>query len=174
MFSAPTYIVLDLPPTVGGEVIELRKRFDEYEANLPPEITLSGSSGIGVLCANQDAELVLKAVERVGRKYLPFSTSFVSMERFLGVSIYWLKPKDREPFDTLQMALIAEGIRFESSPFPFNPHCTISATVDLTEEQEHELLNIAIPRQEFVMNTIGVYQLVEGVAVPMRSFCFPP
>lgn len=172
MFSVPTYIVLDLPPTVSAEVVELRKRFDEYEANLPPEITVAGSSGVGVLAANQDSAFMFEAVERVGKKYLPFSTSFVSIERFPGVPIFWLKPKDREPFDSLQSALVAAGVLFESSPFPFNPHCTISAIVDLSDEQECELLSMAIPKQEFVMSTLGVYQLVDGQATPVKSFCF--
>jgi len=172
MFSVPTYIVLNLPPAIGGEVVELRKRFDAYEANLPPEITIAGSSGVGVLGANQTAEVVFEAIERVGKKHLPFLTSFVSMDRFPGVQIFWLRPKDREPFDALQSALVAEGIQFERSPFPFNPHCTISATVELTDMQERELLSMVIPTQEFVMNTLGVFQLVEGQAILMRSFCF--
>ena len=172
MFSAPTYIVLDLPPTVGTEILALRSRYDAFEARLPPEITIAGSSGIGVLNNNQDPEHVFQAIQRVGREHLPFVSVFVSMERFAGVQIFWLKPRDREPFDALQSALVAAGVKFASNPFPFNPHCTISATTELTESQENELLSTAIPRQEFVLAKMCVYRLVEGRASLLRSFTF--
>lgn len=174
MFSAPTYIVLDLPPAVADKVTALRQRFDTFEAGLPPEITIAGSSGLGPLAASQDPTMVFAALERVGRKHLPFATSFVSVERFPGVPIFWLKPRQREPFDALQSARLAEGVLFESSPFPFNPHCTISATVDLTVEQEIELLNMTIPTQAFELTTLDVYQLIEDRAVLLRSFSFQP
>jgi hypothetical protein len=111
VFTAPTYIVLDLPPAVGAEVIALRSRYDAFEAQLPPEITVAGSSGVGVLAEQQDAEHVFQAIQHVGQQHLPFVSAFVSMER--------------------------------------------------------------IPRQEFVLAKLGVYQLVEGRASLLRSFSFP-
>lgn len=42
LFSAPTYVVLDLPLVAAEEVTILRARYDPYEANLPPEITVAG------------------------------------------------------------------------------------------------------------------------------------
>jgi 2'-5' RNA ligase len=156
-----------LPPTVARAVTELRKPYDPRQASLPPEITVSGSSGLGVLAANQSMERVLDAVARIAKTHLPFSTSFVSMEQFPGVPIFWLKPRDRRPFDAIQRALIAEGVLFESSPFPFHPHCTISMATDLCEAQERELLNTAIPGEEFVLDYLAVYQLAEDHVVPL-------
>ena len=173
MFTTPTYIVLDLPLPVSASVTALRSRFDAFEAQLPPEITIAGSSGVGVLAENQDAEHVFHAIQRVGRVHLPLISAFVSMERFPGVPIFWLKPRDRAPFDALQGALVEAGIKFCANTFPFNPHCTISATVELTDSQKGELLNIPIPRQEFVLANLCVYQLVEGRACLLRSFSFP-
>jgi 2'-5' RNA ligase len=173
VFSVPAYIVLDLPPAVSAEVIALRSRYDAFEAQLPPEITIAGSSGVGVLAEHQDAEYVFQAIQRVGQQHLPFVSAFVSTERFPGVPVFWLKPRDRAPFEALQRALVAAGIRFGVNPFPFNPHCTISSTVKLTESQEHELLNASIPRQEFVLAKLSVYQLVEGRASLLQSFSFP-
>lgn len=173
MFTTPTYIVLDLPFPVSACVTALRSRFDAFEAQLPPEITIAGSSGVGVLAENQDAEQVFKAIQRVGQMHLPFISAFVSMERFPSVPIFWLKPRDRAPFDALQSALVAAGIRFCANPFPFNPHCTISATVELTDLQESELLSTPIPEQEFVLAELCVYQLTDGRACLLRSFVFP-
>ena len=172
MFSTPTYIVLDLPSTVGADVASLRSRFDAYEANLPPEITIAGSSGIGAIAEHQDPERLFETLEHIGQKHLPFVTSFVSIERFPGTHIFWLKPRNREPFDALQRSLLEAGIEFLGNPFPFNPHCTISANDLLTNTQINDLLNAPIPRQEFLLSEIGIYQLVDGHASLLRTFSF--
>lgn len=173
MFSNPTYIVLDLPSNVRADVIALRSRFDAYTAALPAEITIAGSSGIGTIAAGEDPERVFKALEQIALKNLPFSSAFVSIERFPGTHVFWLKPQDRKPFDNLQESLREAGIRFLGNPFPFNPHCTISAKPQLTAEQINDLLNMPIPGQAFLLSTLCVYQLIEGRASLLRSFACP-
>ena len=173
MFSTPTYIVLDLPSTVAADVTSLRSRFDAYEAKLPPEITVAGSSGIGTIEEHQDPERVFEALEHIGQDHLPFVSSFVSLERFSGTNIFWLKPRDREPFDRLQRSMLEAGIKFLSNPFPFNPHCTISANDLLTSAQISDLLNAPFPRKEFLLSKLCAYQLIDGRASLLRSFSFP-
>lgn len=172
MFTAPSYIVLDLPAAQGAELISIRSRFDAYTASLPPEITVAGSSGIGTIAADQNADQIFEIVECVGQEHLPFVTSFVSIERFSGTYVFWLKPKDRNPFDALQRSLLEGGIKFLSHPFLFNPHCTISTNHLLTQTQINNLLNTPFPKQEFFLSTLSVYQLVEGRASLLRTFSF--
>ena len=172
MFATPTYIVLELPTPVATEVLSLRRRYDENATRLPAEITIVGSSGVGTLAPEQDPDFVFNAIQRVGQRQLPFVSAFASMERFPGVQVFWLKPRDRAPFDTLQRSLIAEGLAFNPNPFSFNPHCTISATVQLSPQQEIELLASEVPMQEFTLSRLSVYQLAEGRATLVRSFEF--
>ena len=82
MFSAPTYVVLDVPAPVSEHVNALRRRYDRKTARLPAEITIAGSSGIGVLSPFQQPEPVFGALERVARDGLPFTTSFIQMSKF--------------------------------------------------------------------------------------------
>lgn len=172
MFSVPTYIVLDLPSAIGADVISLRSCFDAYEATLPPEITVAGSSGIGTIAEGQNPDRVFETLDHIGQKHLPFVSSFVSIERFPGTYIFWLKPRDRKPFDALQCSLLEAGIRFISNPFPFNPHCTISANDLLTNAQINDLLNTPIPKQEFLLSKLCAYQLIDGRASLLRAFSF--
>jgi 2'-5' RNA ligase len=172
MFSVPTYIVLDLPAAIGAEVVSFRARFDAYTAALPPEITVAGSSGIGTLAEGQDPECVFKALERIAQAHLPFASSFVSIERFPGTHIFWLKPRERKPFDDLQASLLEVGILFLGNPFPFNPHCTISSNDLLTAAQINDLLNTTVPRQEFLLSRLCVYHLIDGRASLLREFSF--
>jgi len=172
MFTTPSYIVLDLPSAVGAEVISLRSRFDAYAATLPPEITVAGSSGIGTIAEGQSSDRVFKILEHIAQKHLPFVTSFLSIERFAGTYIFWLKPHDRKPFDALQRSLLEAGIKFLSHPFPFNPHCTISMNDQLTQAQINTLLNTPIPKQEFLLSKLSVYQLMEGRASLLHTFSF--
>ena len=170
MFKAPTYIVLDLPSPIKEWGSAVRSKFDAYQAQLPPEITVAGSSGIGVLSKNQEADVVFRAVEKVAMEFLPIHTAFVSIERFPSVPVFWLKPMDRVPFDMLHRALPAAGIKFIPSPFPFNPHCTLSSTVEHNDEEVRELLELSVPKKSFVLETLNMYQLVENRAIMLRSF----
>jgi 2'-5' RNA ligase len=170
VFSVPTYIVLDLPQPVCAEVLEMRQRFDLYQAGLPPEITVAGSSGVGTVSQGQDSLTVFRAIEAVARRHRPFTCSFESMRRFPGVPVFWLCPRDRAPFDALHRALLESGIKFDASPFPFNPHCTISSTVKLSKHQEAELLASPVPQMEFLLDELRVYQVTGGQARIRQSF----
>ena len=170
IFKASTYIVLDLPPPIKEWVSAVRSKFDAYQAQLPPEITVAGSSGVGVLSKNQDADSVFRAVEKVAMEFLPIHTAFVSIERFPNVPVYWLKPMDRKPFDMLHRALTATGIKFLPSSFPFNPHCTLSSTVEHSDDKVRELLELSVPKKIFALDTLNMYQLVENRAILLKSF----
>ena len=172
MFETPTYIVLDLPAPVSAQVHAMRERYDRRIASLPVEITIAGSSGIGVLSRDQQPERVFDIVESVGRKFLPFRAAFVAVSRFPEVPVFWLKPGNRVPFDVLQSALIAAGLRFEPHRFAYNPHCTISASVALNPAQERQLLNEAFPTDEFLLSRLSLYQPAEGRAELIRTFWF--
>lgn len=170
VFSTPTYIVLDLPQPVCAEVLAMRQRFDLYQAGLPPEITVAGSSGVGTVARGQAPSHVFRAIEAVAQRHLPFACSFESMRRFPGVPVFWLCPRDRAPFDALYRALLESDIKFDASPFPFNPHCTISSTVEHSKHQEAELLASPVPQMEFFFDELRVYQLAGRQARLLQSF----
>ena len=47
----------------------MRERYDPEIARLPVEITIAGSSGLGVLSQGQQPEQVFDILNRIGRKF---------------------------------------------------------------------------------------------------------
>jgi 2'-5' RNA ligase len=166
VIQAPTYIVLDLPAATAAQVHAIRKRYDPKTARLPVEITVAGSSGLGTVSPTQETEHVFAIVEKVGRRLLPFATSFIGVSQFAGTSVYWLALRDRSPFDALQSGFLDAGLRFEASPFSYTPHCTLSASASITADQRERLLNEDYPSEEFRLVRLSLYQRVdEGIAL---------
>src|SRR5687768_2916948 len=58
VLQSPTYVVLELPAAVATQIHVLRERYDPRTARLPMEITVAGSSGVGALSPDQDAQHV--------------------------------------------------------------------------------------------------------------------
>jgi 2'-5' RNA ligase len=172
VLQSPTYVVLELPAAVATQIHVLRERYDPRTARLPVEITVAGSSGVGALSPDQDAQHVFRVVEEVGRCYLPFASAFNGIHQFSGTSVYWLAPRDRSPFDALQSALLAAGLRFESTPFSYVPHCTLSASPSVAPNHHERLLNESFPKEEFTLAQLSLYQKVRERAELVRSFWF--
>jgi 2'-5' RNA ligase len=172
MFETPTYIVLDLPQPESAAITQIRRHFDGYMAELPPEITVAGSSGLGVLSSQQSHQVVFTLIERICDSVAPIKTAFTSIERFPNTQIFWLKPHDREPLDLLHNVLRSSGISFDPSPFPYNPHCTISAQAALTAIQEKQIMECVYPKGEFSLDAISMYQLKGTKAIFIERFPF--
>ncbi len=76
MFELDTYIVLDMPPAQWiRQVTALRNRYDPGRTNMPVEITIIGSSGVGALENDQDANNTFKIIDelasRTGSDHFP-------------------------------------------------------------------------------------------------------
>lgn len=172
MFETPTYIVLNLPAPIAEAVTRIRDEYDPLIASLPAEITLAGSSGVDVIAPGQDPDEVLSILETVGRRHLPMETSFVGISRFTGTQIFWLRPENPKPFHALQNELAAKGIRFEENPFPYTPHCTLSAKTGLSSARERALAKERFPTRRFTLSELSLCQLHQGTATLLRSLRF--
>jgi 2'-5' RNA ligase len=123
-FSPPTYIVLDMPAEVCAHVRRLRERFSPLLAPLPVEITLVGSSGVGVLASDTSSTEAFDTLERIAGETAPLSVTFGAMASFAGSGVYYFPPVDPTSWEQLHRAFATSGLRFAPSPFPFTPHLT--------------------------------------------------
>jgi 2'-5' RNA ligase len=172
VLQSPTYVVLEVPAAVATRIHVLRERYDPSTARLPVEITVAGSSGVGPLSPDQDAEHVFRVIEEIGRRYLPFASAFSGIHQFPGTSIYWLAPRDRAPFEVLHSALVSAGLAFQSTPFSYVPHCTLSASPSVEPHNPDRLLNESFPKEEFTLAQLSLYQKVRERAALLRTFWF--
>jgi 2'-5' RNA ligase len=158
--SKRTFIVLDVPSPMAETVLALRRQFGSWRLALPVEITLAGSSGLGVLRYHEsELEAIFETLDEVAHRFAPMATRFGSVALFPGTRVFYFVPEDASPFVALQTALIESGLRFERSPFAFTPHCTIADLETVALELPTNFQELALPDCEIVLDTLSVYNL---------------
>jgi len=163
MFEHSAFIVLDVPPPVAHTIQAWRDRFDPVVATFPVEITVIGSSGIGTIANDQDQASVFATLERLAKKLVPFKTAFTSIARFPNTNIFYGVPAHPEHFALIQNTIVGSGIKFNESPYPYTPHCTIRSISPMAEGDEQALLSLEPPRQEFLLEVLAVYELADDL-----------
>jgi 2'-5' RNA ligase len=158
------YIVAEIPEPVRSQVQAIRDSLNTLTAKLPVEITLAGSSGVGPIPAGTDLLRIERRLDRTLPDIAPFRARFSAIRAFPNTSIFFLEPFDRSPFDHLHQELRRSGIPFSGIRWPFNPHCTLRGGERLSAEAAFELTCRPFPREEFLIDTVSVYQLDETSA----------
>ena len=159
MIEHRSYIVAEIPDPVRSQIQAFRDSLNTLTARLPVEITLAGSSGVGPIPIRTDLSLIERHLNRTLSSISPFCTRFSAIRAFPNTSIFYLEPLDRSPFDHIHQELLASGIPFSESPWPYNPHCTLRGGAPLSAEAASELLGRSFPQEEFWINTVSVYHL---------------
>jgi len=157
--ALPTYIVADVPEPVAGMVRALRGRFDSARAAMPVEATITGSSGLGSVSPGQDLDAIFRVVDSIAAAHAPFDASFKALERFSGADIYYFTFSRPAPFKRLHRAFASSSIKFEPSPFPYKPHCTLKLRKEPCDEELFELFELKPPAGCFQVERLSVYML---------------
>jgi len=157
-FDKNTYIVLDLKEPISSKIIKIRSYFDDFRAALPAEITVSGSSGNGVVSADQNYDEFISELNSIAKQIQPFDFSFSEPIRFPNTNIFVMSVKDKSPFEIIHEKINSSKIKFDESPFPYFPHCTISSKSDISEEKIVEIMNLEITGNHQI-DSLSVYQM---------------
>jgi len=159
LFDYPTYIVLDVPEPVAGQVRDIRRIYDPSRAELSVEVSLSGSCGTGAIAAGQNCDEIFSLIDRFAASLAPFMSGFDEVKGFRHTGIYYLTMTNPDKFIDLHRRLVATGIRFGPNPWPFEPHCTLTLRTAMPDEMAQQLLHTKPPEERFLLNTLSVYQL---------------
>jgi len=159
MIEHRSYIVAEIPEPVRSQIQALRAELNPHPVSLPVEITLAGSSGVGPIPAGTDLADVTSQLDRILPIIAPFHVRFSAIRKFPNTALFYLEPFDRMPFDGIHQILRTSGILFSEIQWPYNPHCTLRGGKPLDAEAETALLALPFPEEEFVINTVSVYQL---------------
>lgn len=158
-FQHESYIVLDLPDPVKEKIYDIRNYHkDKLRASLPVEITLAGSSGVGVIEPGQDKEFVFNTIKNIAMKTAPILASFKDVVRFPGTDIFVFTLKNEERFRLLHEEIIKSGIKFKPNKFPYKPHCTLRSRTPINENEVKEIMTTRLS-DEFVLDTISIYMV---------------
>src|SRR3954470_14775795 len=81
----PGIIVMsELHGPIADRVLEIQKRFDpRMAAELPPHITLTGSSGMGPIPASISLDELREKLEPIARETAPISVTFQPPHKFM-------------------------------------------------------------------------------------------
>lgn len=155
----PSYIVLNLPSPMAEVIQSLRAKYDVRRAALPAEITLTGSSGTGLLELGQDITAVAEEMDRVAKSLSPFYAQFTKLERFPNTDIYFLTLNDDTMFNRIRLALENTSLRFQPTPYPYTAHCTLKLRSEPTDAELLEMLFMDVPKTPFQLSQMSLYAL---------------
>ena len=142
-------IIASLTGRAADEIHELQRRFDpRMAAELPPHVTLIGSSGVGPISERTDAEMLRAALAPVAAQTSAMTLRFEPPMRFMQSKVVVLPLDPHGPLRALHERL-AEGLRAakiatEHARFTFTPHCTLSFYRELEATSLRELLAVRI------------------------------
>jgi hypothetical protein len=71
-----SYIVLDVPSPVAEHVLSIRQHYSSWRVALPTEITIIGSSGVGVMRYDEnESSDVFKIIDDLAKQFKRLSLS---------------------------------------------------------------------------------------------------
>ncbi len=128
------YIVADLHGEQADRIAALIREIDPKYANFfRPHVTLTGSSGAGVLPAGTPPHEVRAALDRVAAEVAPLDFVFGPPEKFPATNIIVLPLPVHGPVRWLHDRIAMSGLPFGAPKFAFTPHCTVHLFRTMTD-----------------------------------------
>lgn len=138
-------LLAELSGPVAERIHELQARFDPRMANeLPPHVTLAGSSGMGPLPADTSIERLREILAPIAADTPPISVYFQPPMKFMQKEVVVLPLDPHGPIRALHERIKTSGLPFAKPRFAFTPHCTLSLYPELSRAKLAELLSIRI------------------------------
>jgi 2'-5' RNA ligase len=143
--KAGIVVVASLAGPVAARIHEIQQTFDpRMAAELPPHLTLVGSSGAGPISVRTSPETLRSALLPVAESTPPLLLRFEPPMRFMQSNVVVLPLDPNGPVRALHERLVerirAAGIVTERARFTFTPHCTLSFYRELPAEALRQLL----------------------------------
>lgn len=166
------FILGELEGEQAARIRAIQQRFDPRLAReLPPHVTLIGSSGAGPIAPDSKVDELRAAVESVTKVTPPLSLTFQPALRFIGREIVVLPLDPHGPLRALHDRLVESGIRYDTARWPFTPHCTLNYYATLTPESLRPLLAVR-ETEQWRLHTLRVYHSRDAQA-PKHLFDAP-
>jgi 2'-5' RNA ligase len=166
-------VVAEIGGEIGRRIHAAQERYDpRMAAELPPHLTLVGSSGIGPISVRTAPERLRETLLPVTETSSAMTLQFESPMRFMQSQVVVLPVDPNGPVRTLHEGITARiraaGITTERPRFTFTPHCTLNLYRELPTAELRELLALRF-EEPFVVDAIQVYRAT-GPAGTERLF----
>ena len=160
MFQKDSYICFDLPEPMATTIMNIRiSQADDFRMQLPAEITVAGSSGIGLIARDEDPDKVFAILKEICSQTEPMTLQFKQVDRFPNSDVFVMRLVDESPLKAFQARLAQSGIRFEPVAFDvYTPHCTLRSRSPVTDEEAADLLALQLS-DPFTIAKLSIYRM---------------
>lgn len=153
-------LLAELAGPVADEIRGIQERFDPRVAReLPPHVTLSGSSGMGPTPADTPGDRIRTLLEPIARETAPITVYLQPPMKFMQKDVVVLPIDPHGPIRSLHERIKTSGLPYERPRFAFTPHVTLSFYPQLSKEKLRDLLAIRIA-SPVVIDRIAAFKAV--------------
>jgi 2'-5' RNA ligase len=154
-------VMFELRGTLREQLRVQRAQFDPRMASeLPPHITITGSSGMGPILPEVTDDELRRALEPVATEIAPFSVQLEPPMRFMQSTVVVMPIDPNGPIRALHERIKQSGLPYEPPRFTFTPHLTLSFYPELARERLRELLRFRLP-EPVVIDAMQAYRAVD-------------
>jgi len=156
-------IISELTGSVRERVLEVQRRVDpKLAANMPPHVTITGSSGIGPISTHTTAAELERALGPIASETAPMTLRFGRPMRFMQTNIVVLPLDPHGPLRALHDRIRTSGLLYEQPRFTFTPHVTLSFFRELAPAEVESLLAVRID-EPVIIDRIAAHRTVDVV-----------
>lgn len=154
-------VISELHGEIADRVLELQRQFDpRMAAELPPHITITGSSGMGPIPPSTTDEEMRQALEPVAASTAPIVVRLQPPMRFMQSLVVVMPIDPNGPIRALHERIKLSGLSYEEPRFTFTPHLTLSFYPELSRDRLRELLRFRIT-EPLTLDSIQAYRAVD-------------
>ncbi len=154
-------VMFELTGALRERLRELHRLYDpRMAAELPPHITITGSSGMGPIAPETTDDELRRALLPVSLELSPFMVRLERPMQFMQSTVVVMPIEPNGPIRTLHERIKQCGLPYEAPRFTFTPHLTLSFYPELTRERLRELLRFRVP-EPVMIDAIQAYRAVD-------------
>ena len=153
-------VMTELHGPVADRLRDIQQAYDpRMAAELPPHITITGSSGMGPFPPETTDDELRLALATVAADTAPFAVRLEPPTRFMQSTVVVMTVDPNGPIRALHERIKASGLSFEQPRFTFTPHATLSFYPELPRDKLRELLRVRIT-EPVLIDSIQAYRAV--------------
>ena len=158
-------VIAPIAGEAGARIRAIQRNVDpRMAAELPPHVTLIGSSGLGPISLDTPAARLREALEPVTASTPPARVHFGPPMRFMQTDLVVLPLDPYGPLRTLHERMIeslrAARIVSEPARFTFTPHCTLNFYRELPRDELRSVLAVRVP-EPVMIDCIEVFRTLD-------------
>jgi 2'-5' RNA ligase len=154
-------VMSELHGEIATRLREVQEQYDpRMAAELPPHVTITGSSGIGPFAPSTTDEDLRAALAPVAAATSPFTVRFDPPMRFMQSTVVVMAIDPNGPIRVLHERIKSSGLSYEQPRFTFTPHCTLSFYPELPPARLRELLRIRF-NEPIPIDSIQAYRAID-------------